>query len=100
MNEESFVDRREVDWKRLSVLCDRADSSLNRLSGSELREFVRLYRRVSTDLALARTKSTNLPLISFLNDLAGRAYGILYRSPRKPFWATLLATVALSTQTV
>jgi len=100
MNEQGFVDRREVDWKRLSALCDAADSSMKRLSGADLREFIRLYRKVSTDLALARTKSTNIPLISYLNDLAGRAYGILYRSPRKPFWATLLATVALSTQTV
>lgn len=100
MNEQSFVDRREVDWKRLSALCDLADASLTRLKPEELREFVRLYRRVSTDLASARTKSTNVPLISYLNDLTGRAYGVLYRAPRKPFLAGLLATIALSAQTV
>ena len=100
MNEESFVDKREVDWKRLTALCDSAEAGLTRLTAGDLREFIRLYRRVSTDLALARTKSTNDPLITYLNDLVGRAYGVLYRSPRKPFLATLLATIALSTQTV
>jgi uncharacterized membrane protein SpoIIM required for sporulation len=100
MNEESFVDRREVEWKRLAALCDTADWSIKKLSDSELREFVRLYRRVSTDLAVARTKSTNVPLISFLNDLVGRAYGILYRSPQKRFLPTLMNTIAVSAQTV
>ena len=72
---------------------------MKRLSGDELREFIRLYRRASTDLALARTKSTNIPLISYLNDLAGRAYGILYRAPKRPFWSTLVGAATVSAQT-
>ncbi len=100
VNEQGFVDRREVDWNRLAELCDKSDTSLKKLSGAELKEFIRLYRRVSTDLALARTKSTNIPLISYLNDLAGRAYGTLYRSPRKPFWGTLFGAIATGAQTV
>lgn len=100
MNEQIFVDRREPDWVRLTRLCDRADSSPANLEPEELRELVRLYRRISTDLALARTKSTNVQLIDFLNDLAGRAYGILYRAPRKPFFQTLFDTIVLSAQTV
>lgn len=100
MNEQSFVDKRETDWHRLSALCDRADSSMKRLSITEIRELIRLYRKVSTDLALARTKSTNIPLIAYLNDLAGRAYGILYRTPRQPFWGTILKAVGVSAQTV
>lgn len=100
MNEQGFVDRRELDWKRLGELSDKADASIKRLDAAELREFIRLYRRVSTDLALARTKSTNIPLISHLNDLVGRAYGILYRSPRKPVLGTLFAAIGVCTQTV
>jgi len=100
MNEQSFVDRRELDWRRLASLCDAADSSLKRLKPEELREFIRLYRRVSTDLAVARTQSTNIPLVSHLNDLLGRAYGILYRSPRKRIGATIQEGVTLAVQTV
>ena len=100
MNEQGFVDRRELDWKRLAEICDMADNSIKRLTAAEVREFVRLYRRVSTDLAFARTQSRNLPLIQHLNDLIGRAYGILYRSPRKQFFPSLLAAIATCTQTV
>ena len=94
MNEQVFVDRSELDWKRLADLCDRAEFSANTLSGDEFREFVRLYRRASKDLSFARTRSNNLQLIDFLNDLVGRAFGILYRRPKKAWWASLGDIVA------
>jgi uncharacterized membrane protein SpoIIM required for sporulation len=85
MNEQTFVDRREQDWQRLSHLCDRAEISPARLAPAELREMVRLYRRISTDLSVARTRSKNHQLVEFLNDLAVRTYGVLYRTPRSSF---------------
>lgn len=84
MNEESFVQQREPDWKRLMVLTDRASITPGRLSSPELRELVDLYRRVSADLSYVRTQSTNAPLTDFLNDLVGRAYVTLYRPIRMP----------------
>lgn len=99
MNEQSFVDKREPDWIRLSRLCDTADSGASRLRPSEIREFVQLYRRVSTDLAVVRTKSTNMMLVDFLNDLVGRAYGILYRSKGASLLQAISNGVALSAQT-
>lgn len=86
MNEVAFVAAREPDWQRLTYLCDKADATPARLATPELHELVRLYRKVSTDLATVRTKSSNLQLIQFLNDLVGRAYGIIYRPIRGPFW--------------
>jgi len=100
MNEETFVSRHDADWKRMSELCDRAEGGVKRLSTGELREFVRLYRRVSTDLSAARTRSSNLALIEFLNDLAGRAYGVLYREPRKSILRVLIHSIAVAAQTV
>jgi uncharacterized membrane protein SpoIIM required for sporulation len=100
MNEMAFVQKREPDWRRLTHLCDLADATIKNLKPEELHEFVRLYRRVSADLALARTKSTNLQLIDFLNDLAGRAYAILYRAPRKPFLKSIGDSIVLGAQTV
>ena len=52
------------------------------LNSEMLREFVRLYRRVSADLALVRTRSVNVELAEYLNTLCARAYGQLYRTPR------------------
>lgn len=100
MNEQAFVERREMDWRRLQILCDKADASVRSLSGDELREMVRLYRRVTTDLAQVRTKSTNQAMADFLNDLVARAYAVLYRAPRAPFWRTVAETLALAAQTM
>ena len=100
MNEQGFVGQSEEKWRRLAILCDRAELSPARLSSAELHEMVTLYRRVSRDLAIARTKSTNLSLIGFLNDLSGRAYGILYRQPRESVGKSLLSAIVFAAQTV
>jgi uncharacterized membrane protein SpoIIM required for sporulation len=100
MNEVAFVERREPDWKRLSYLVDRADASVRQLTSQELREFIRLFRRVSGDLALARTQSVNLELIEFLNDLVARAYSTIYTSPRRPLGRSIVEGIALAAQAV
>jgi len=100
MNEVAFVERREPDWKRLSYLVDRADASVRQLTEAELREFIRLFRNVSGDLALARTQSVTLELIEFLNDLVGRAYSTIYTSPRHPLGRSIVYGIALAAQAV
>ena len=100
MNEMAFVQKREPDWQALTRMCDRADLSPTKLQPDEFHEFIRLYRRVSTDLATVRTRSNNVQLISFLNDLVGRTYGILYRSPKRGFGEVLHNALATSAQTV
>lgn len=100
MNETAFVDRRQADWNRLTFLCDKAEHSVRSLTPEEFEEFVDLYRRSSTDLATVRTKSKNLQLAEFLNDLAGRAYATLYREPRGNFFQSIALGLRLSAQTV
>ena len=100
MNEEAFLQRRRPDWVRLMVLCDKADRSPTDLAGAELKELFRLYRRVSTDLSVARTVSTSPSLIGYLNDLAARAYAIVYREPRQSILKVLYNAAVLSAQTV
>src|SRR5438105_10400742 len=100
MNEVAFVQQREPDWRRLSFLSDKADVSPANLTANELHEFVQLYRKCSSDLALVRTKSNNLQLIDFLNDLVAKAYSSLYRSRRKPIGKAIGEAIALSARTV
>lgn len=100
MNEVLFVEKRESDWKRLNTLTAKADVSPAQLSPADLDEFIRLYKRVSSDLALARTRSANVELVEFLNDLCAKAYGVVYRAP-KPKWGAALANgVRAAAQTV
>ncbi|MBI5707415.1 MAG: stage II sporulation protein M [Armatimonadetes bacterium] len=100
MNEVLFLNSREQDWKRLAMLCDRADVSPANLKPDELKDFVRLYRAVSSDLSLARTKSSNVQLIAFLNDLCSRAYSQIYRPPRPSIWRSLARLPEVSARTV
>ena len=100
MNEVAFVKKRESDWQRLTHLCDAADVSVSKLKPDEFHEFIRLYRRVSADLANARTRSNNIQLINFLNDVVARAYGILYRSPRRSLGRSLADALDICANTV
>jgi uncharacterized membrane protein SpoIIM required for sporulation len=50
-------------------------------------------------LALSRTINTNPDLTRFLNGIVGRAYGILYQSPRKSLRATVTQVLTLVAQT-
>lgn len=100
MNEEAFVRRREREWQRLSWLCDKAEADARSLSTPEFDEMVRRYRAASSDLAHARTFGHHPPLIDSLNDLVGRAYGVLYRRPRRPILAMLVAALVRAARTV
>jgi uncharacterized membrane protein SpoIIM required for sporulation len=100
VNETAFVERRQTDWNRLGFLCDKAERSVRSLTPEEFEEFVDLYRKSSTDLATVRTRSKNLQLAEFLNDLAGRAYATLYREPRGNFFQAIGLGLRLSAQTV
>lgn len=99
MNEVLFVERREPDWKRLNLLTAKADASPANLTQEELEEFVRAYKRACADLAAARTRSANVELIEFLNDLCSRAYGVLYRAPRPNVFRALGQGIRRSAQT-
>lgn len=100
MNERSFVERREPEWRRLNELCNKAAFRSGDLTPAEFREFLAAYRRTARDLSLARTQSDNVGLIDFLNDLVGRCYGVLYRAPAKPFLQAVLDAIELAAQTV
>lgn len=96
MNEAQFIERREPDWKALVLLCDRADASTAFLESHDFHELIRAYRRVSADLAYARTQGVNEQMTTFLNDIVGRAYAQIYRAPRKPFWAAIAGALAVA----
>jgi uncharacterized membrane protein SpoIIM required for sporulation len=83
---KNFLESRLEKWKRLEELTGRASRfRLNNLSGEEVREFGRLYRRTAADLAIAREEVRDQRLINYLNHLVGRAHGAIYRSESSGF---------------
>lgn len=76
-----FVDEKKDNWQRLEDLLSMLQgSSLRGLSKMEVREFGELYRRTATDLAIARAESRDPKLVNYLNSLAIRAHGKIYRA--------------------
>lgn len=85
INESASLAKKSQAWLKLEDYCARADGSTRGLSGQEIAEFVRLYRQASADLSALTSETSNPELVAWLNALVARAYGILHRTPRRPF---------------
>ncbi|HEX8178757.1 MAG TPA: stage II sporulation protein M [Pyrinomonadaceae bacterium] len=78
---DRFINERKRAWQRLEDLLTLLDrSSLRRLDREEVRELGRIYRRTSSDLAIARAESRDPRLVNYLNSLVIRAHGRIYRA--------------------
>jgi uncharacterized membrane protein SpoIIM required for sporulation len=82
---DNSIEKRKANWKRLEELIGQARSvrGLRKLSRDEVRELGRSYRRVATDLAIARVESRDQRLVNYLNNLIIRAHGMIYRTEGK-----------------
>lgn len=83
---KTFLETRLKNWERLEALTARVSRlRLRSLSGEEVREFGRLYRRTAADLAIAREEVSDQRLVNYLNHLVGRAHGAIYRNEASGF---------------
>ncbi len=81
MSSDRFIKERKSAWQRLEDLLRMLDrSALRRLHREEVRELGRIYRRTSSDLAIARAESRDPRLVNYLNSLVIRAHGRIYRA--------------------
>ena len=79
MQQAVFVERRSPTWDRLDALVGRAARrGIRRLSGEEAVELGRLYRATTSDLAYARGRDYDRPLVEYLNRLTARAHAYVY----------------------
>ncbi|MDO8589043.1 MAG: stage II sporulation protein M [Armatimonadota bacterium] len=70
------------EWRELSGILEKARASgVQSLSAHDLARLGPLYRLAVADLALARSHDAGSGLVSFLNDLVARGYGLIYTSP-------------------
>jgi len=68
-------------WQRLTHLLDRLErSGVGALSVEEVKDVCRLYRQATIDLSRARTDGDDPDLVRYLNMLAARAHGQVYRT--------------------
>ncbi len=83
---KDFLESRLAKWRQLEELTARASKyRLTNLTGEEVREFGRLYRRTAADLAVAREEVRDQRLVNYLNHLVARAHGAIYRTESSGF---------------
>ncbi|MBX3472179.1 MAG: stage II sporulation protein M [Planctomycetes bacterium] len=75
---------RAAQLARLDELLARAGGRLSALGGDEVGELGRLYRAAATQLALARAGGASAAQRERLNDLVGRAHGLIYGAASAP----------------
>jgi uncharacterized membrane protein SpoIIM required for sporulation len=85
-----LVARNRSGWERLEILLGRIRrGGLRSLTPTELRDLGLLHRKVSSDLAAARSLHADSRLVRYLNDLALRSHNAVYRAPRRGVVRTL-----------
>lgn len=82
MNQRQFVRERQEAWRRFEHLVNRLQRrSFRKLPAGEIREFSRLFREVSGDLAVLRSREWDRRLVEYLNGLVARGHNVFYRAP-------------------
>lgn len=79
MNLSDFIEKRQVSWRQLEQLLDRASRDMATLPERDLDDLGRLYRMVTSDLALAQRDFPGQNVTLYLNQLVARAHTIIYR---------------------
>lgn len=70
-------------WEELTGLLDRVDrKGVESLAVEELKRVCQLYRHATMDLSRAKTDGDDPELLHYLNFLAARAHGCVYRTRR------------------
>ncbi len=75
---DRFVEDRRARWARLGALASRAGGRIDRLSADEVLELGRLYRTVTSDLAIAQRDFGRDLATDRLNDLVAAAHALVY----------------------
>ena len=78
MDIDSFIASYRSEWSQLEAACADGGRGLSSLSGAQIGEVVRLYLRVSTHLAQARTQFHDPRLDGYLNGLVTQAHAAIY----------------------
>lgn len=78
MNLDRFVADRRPYWDELDALLVEARGRPQRIGADKMRRLGSLYRGAAADLALARRRFPAEATVAALEDLVGRAHGVVY----------------------
>ena len=82
VDERAFIEQKKDSWTSLSQVLDQVRKrGPGSLSGQQLASLGAQYRAVVSDLSFARSQGASGELVAYLNELAGRAHGVIYAAP-------------------
>lgn len=92
MNLDRFIADRRPSWDELDALVGEAKGRPERIGAEKMRRLGNLYRGAAADLAVARRRFPAEPAVPALEDLVGRAHGVVYGTPvrRESAWDFLI----------
>jgi len=78
---DQYIHQRQPTWEEMERLLRRAQrGGLSRLSAEEVYALGRLYRQVSSDLAIAQRDFPHQQVAAYLNQLVARAHPLVYQT--------------------
>lgn len=80
MKENRFIHNREETWRSFETVLDNYERTRKVRTSTSVEEFIDLYRAVSHDLTVARTRHYGANLITRLNALVLRGHNLVYVS--------------------
>ncbi len=82
MNKRQFLKDRTGQWKRFEYMLSRHSQTGGRkMRSKEVLEYSRLFRELSNDLAIIRSRGWGEQLESYLNSLVARGHNLFYAAP-------------------
>ena len=94
MDIELFLKTRKTEWQAFSALLDKAEKDIRLLTTPEIGDLGRMYRAVSSDLALAQRDFPRQRVTRYLNQLVARGHSLFYR--HEPVGFKRITTFVLS----
>ncbi len=79
MRVDEFYQSRKGEWETLSRLLDQSQKNMRGLTETQTRDLARLYRAVTSDLALAQRDFPRSEIAVYLNQLVARAHAAVYQ---------------------
>lgn len=87
MDLDTFIRKRQPQWKRLEAILRRVEGSgLASLEEEQAVEFGQLYRTAASDLNQAQTFVRGDATVQYLNDLVARCYLVIYAKTKADPW--------------
>ncbi len=85
MHPEEFYQSRKADWEHLNRVLVASERNIKGLSPQDVETLGRLYRAVTSDLALAQRDFPRHKITQYLNRVVARAHAIVYRGEALAF---------------